>query len=76
MFFYSLTCTCAFTLSLSLSLSLGQVLESSETVVDISYSFELHGFAIVLSGGRAAFVTGKSARFDPEVGIEGEEVSD
>ena len=47
--------------------SLAQPLEELQSVVDMSYSNELHGFAIVLSNGKTAFVTGKTAKFEPKV---------
>ena len=46
---------------------LAQVLNEPDCVVDISYSLELHGLAVVLSSGRVAFLTGKTARFLPDV---------
>lgn len=54
-------------LPLSLSLPPAQPLGELESVIDVSYSVEQHGFAIVLSSGRTAFVTGKSAKFEPKV---------
>lgn len=55
-------------LSLSLSyLIKAQPLETLESVVDVSYSYELHGLAIVLSSGKVAFVTGSTAKFEPQV---------
>ena len=54
-------------LSPSSSLPPAQPLGELESVIDISYSVEQHGFAIVLSSGRTAFVTGKSAKFEPKV---------
>lgn len=47
--------------------SLAQPLGELQSVVDISCSNELHGFAIVLLNGKTAFVTGKSAKFEPKV---------
>ncbi|XP_019849671.1 PREDICTED: RAB6A-GEF complex partner protein 1-like isoform X2 [Amphimedon queenslandica] len=46
--------------------SRAQPLGELQSVVDISCSNELHGFAIVLSNGKTAFVTGKSAKFEPK----------
>ena len=50
-----------------LSLSGQAAEEEHEFVVDISYSVELHGLAMVTSSGKVAFITGQSARFQPEV---------
>lgn len=43
-----------------------QLLNEPDCAVDISYSLELHGLAVVLSSGRVAFLTGKTARFLPD----------
>jgi hypothetical protein len=44
-----------------------QPLDKAESVVDISYSPDLHGLAVVLSSGKVAFVTGKTAKFEPQL---------
>ncbi len=41
--------------------------DTSDFIADISYSMELHGLAIVTSSGKVAFITGKTARFQPNV---------
>ena len=42
--------------------------ESSASIVeDVCYSPELHGMAVVMGNGRAAFLTSQSARFEPSV---------
>ena len=40
--------------------------ESKLYARDIVYSPELRGFSLVLSDGRGAFVTAKSARYEPQ----------
>ena len=65
--FLSLSPSLSLPLPLSLSLPPAQPLGELESVIDILYSVEQHGFAIVLSSGRTAFVTGKSAKFEPKV---------
>ena len=40
--------------------------ESSVYAKDIIYSPELRGFSLVLSDGRGAFITAKSARYEPQ----------
>lgn len=42
--------------------------EKDVHVVDIEYSPLVGGFAIVLSNGKAAFLTAQSLKFDPNVG--------
>ena len=65
---------CIFLLSFSLSscsfanlVTLGQPPEGLQCAMDICHCPELHGFVLVLSSGKAAFVTSKTAMFDPEV---------
>ncbi|KAG8239915.1 hypothetical protein J437_LFUL014961, partial [Ladona fulva] len=41
------------------------ILEPNTYVVDIEYSPLVGGFAVVLSDGRAAFLTASSLKFDP-----------
>jgi hypothetical protein len=42
--------------------------ESSASIVeDVCYSPELHGMAVVMGNGRAAFLTSQSARFEPSL---------
>lgn len=45
------------------------IVENNVFVLDIEYSPLVGGFAIVLSDGRAAFLTASSLKFDPNVGI-------
>ena len=44
-------------------------MEEKVYVVDIEYSPLVGGFAIVLSDGRAAFLTASSLKFDPNVSL-------
>ena len=61
---YTLThVTHTHTLTLTVQ-SLGE--ESKLYAKDIVYSPELRGFSLVLSDGRGAFVTAKSARYEPQ----------
>ena len=49
--------------------SSGQCLGNDSNVFawDLDYSPALHGFSLVLSDGRAAFVSGKSVKYEPQV---------
>lgn len=44
------------------------ITENNVYVLDIEYSPLVGGFAIVLSNGKAAFLTAQSLKFDPNVG--------
>ncbi len=48
----------------------GQTLGEVEVCTkDVAYSPEVHGLSVVLSDGRAAFISAKSARYEPQVAI-------
>ena len=66
-----LLCLPAFFFANLVTLS-GQSPEGLQCAVDICHCPELHGFVLVLSGGKVAFVTSKTAMFDPEVRLDGQ----
>ena len=49
------------------SLPLSLLTETESCVVDVCYSPELHGMSVVVASGKGAFLTSRSARFEPNV---------
>ena len=43
--------------------------EVKVTTLDVDYKAEMHGLSVVLSDGKGAFISAKSARYEPQVHV-------